>query len=118
MDTDHFASRGVYRRFMLDFDGYLGIADSVFAQRPEARQAFLGAVRREHSVFRLAKFFHACVEAEQRQTALTRLRSIGYPGSTLLAMRLLAATGPLVKVAVAVRRVLRRLGGSGRLQTS
>jgi abequosyltransferase len=108
MDTDNFSSRGVFRRFLLDFDGYLGIADTVFGNRPKVRNAFLEAMRREHGVFRLAKFYHGCVDLSQRQIALARIRSAGYSRRQVLAMKAIAHTGPLVSAAVALRRRIRQ----------
>ncbi len=116
MDTDHFASRGFFRRYLLDFDGYLGIADDVFGKRAAIRAAFLEALRREHSVFRLAKFYRACANDAQRQTALSRLRAVGYSGAQMAAMRAVANTGPLVTLAATLRRHARRLVGRVRYQ--
>jgi abequosyltransferase len=112
MDTDHFASRGVFRRFMLDFEGYRRIADDVFPGRPRVREAFLGVVRREHGTLRLAKFYRACATADERNSAQAIVTLLGYSSGQRLSMQVIAACGPLLDTAVAVRRGLRRrLGG-------
>jgi abequosyltransferase len=118
MDTDNFASRGLFRRYMLDFDGYLGIADDVFGTRPKVRQAFVRAIQREHGLFRLAKFYGACADATQRRTALARLRTVGFSEGQMLFIQAVASTGPLVDLAVALRRYARRRFGRSRHQAS
>ena len=118
MGTDNFSQRGIFRRFMLDFDGYLGIADSVFQGRVEVRQAFLGAVQREHKLHRLAKFYHDCKTAEERQRALAAVRSVGYSRAMIFWMRVLAGGGVLVTLAVALRRAARRMTGRLRYANS
>ena len=107
MDTDHFASRGVFRRFMLDFEGYRRIAYDVFADRPRVRSAFLGVVRREHGILRLVKFYRACTP-EQRRSAHEVLEALGYSSTQQRSMRAIAGSGPLVDAAVALRRTFRR----------
>lgn len=111
MGTDNFSQRGIFRRFMLDFDGYLGIADTVFQGRVEVRRAFLEAVQREHKLHRLAKFYHGCKTAGERQRALAAVRSLGYPRATVRWMRVIAGGGALVTLAVALRRLARRITG-------
>jgi hypothetical protein len=111
MGTDHFSQRGVFRRFMLDFDGYLGIADSNFRERPIVRQAFLAAVRREHRVLRLVKFYHACASADERRVAKVAVRAAGYGELTVFGMRAAAGTGYLIVWAVGTRRLVRRAVG-------
>jgi abequosyltransferase len=114
MDTDNFASRGIFRRFMLDFEGYLGIADSVFAARPGVRSRFLAAVRREHGLFRLVKFYRAATGGDQRKAALTALSRVGYAASRVAAVRVLASAGPLVDLGVVSRRFVKRSFGRRR----
>jgi abequosyltransferase len=111
MGTDKFSQRGIFRRFMLDFDGYLGIADSVFRSRPRERLAFLEAVRREHPVYRLAKFYHGCKTAAERDRAIAAVRAVGYPEATIWWMRMIAAGGAFVTLAVVLRRAVRRTTG-------
>lgn len=118
MDTDHFSSRGVFRRFMLDFDGYLGIADVTLAGRQSARQAFLAAVRREHRLYSLAKFYHACADGAQRELALARLVAVGYSKRQVRLIQALASTGPLLPAAVIVRRHIRQFVGRMRYRTN
>jgi len=111
MDTDNFISRGLFRRYLLDFDGYLGIADEVFGKRARVRAAFLEALQREHGTFRLAKFYRACADQEQRRAAVSRLRAVGYSNARVFAIRAVASTGPAVTAAAALRRYARRLAG-------
>jgi abequosyltransferase len=111
MDTDSFASRGVFRRFLLDFDGYLEIAQMLWRANPRVRSAFLSVVGRSYSRYALANFYHSCADAAQRQTALARLRSIGYSDAQIRIVRTLASTGPLLPWAALANRHLRRLWG-------
>lgn len=117
MDTDNFISRGLFRRYLLDFDGYLAIADEVFGRRAQVRTAFLEAVQREHGVGRLAKFYRACADRTQRGEARSRLRAVGYSSARVLLVQALASTGPLVTAAAMLRRHARRLVGRLRYQT-
>lgn len=117
MDNDNFSSRGTFNRFMLDFDGFLRIADDVFGQRHRVREAFHGAIRREHSVFRLARFYGACTDAAQRRQARVTVANVGYPWIERTSMRLLGRTGRILDAAVTMRRVVRRSMGRFRFET-
>ena len=114
MGTDNFASRGVFKRFLLDFDGYLAIASDVFGDRPNVSEAFLGVLRREHRVFRLAKFYRAASNKTQREVAQARLRSTGHSAIRIRLVECLALLGPILDAAVVIRRTTRR--GLGRFR--
>src|SRR5256886_15102916 len=42
-DNDSFSSQGIEKRFMLDFDGYLLLANELFGGDPPVKNAFLQA---------------------------------------------------------------------------
>jgi O-antigen biosynthesis alpha-1,3-abequosyltransferase len=109
LDTDNFASRGVYRRFLLDFDGYLEIANTVWGARSAVRSAFVRVIAREHGKYALAKFYHSCRDAAQRQTALSRLKALGVTAAQIRVIVAIASIGPLLPYAAVARRKLRRL---------
>lgn len=114
MDNDSFASLGFYRRSLLDFDAYIRIADDVFGDRPRVRRAFLHVLRRERNVLRLAKLYVACTDDTQLRTVDDRVRRAAYTMSQVFAAKTLAAAGPLLGVAVIVRRRLSRALGRWR----
>jgi abequosyltransferase len=111
MDTDSFASRGSFRRFLLDFDGYLAIARLLWDGRPQLREAFLAAVRRSYAKPSLVRFYRSCKDSAQRQTAIDRLRFVGYSAVEIRSIRVIASLGPLLPVAALVRRTLGRRWG-------
>jgi len=46
--NDSFATEGLLRRYMLDYEGYLALADAVFFENPIRREAILSVLRKEH----------------------------------------------------------------------
>lgn len=55
MDNDSFSSNGLVSRYMLDFNGYLRIANKLFSDDRRTREMFLKVMTREHRWFRLLK---------------------------------------------------------------
>jgi O-antigen biosynthesis alpha-1,3-abequosyltransferase len=114
MGTDNFSGRGFFRRYLLDFDGYLRISREILSTQPSARVAFLAVIRREHNFFRLLKFYGACSSAEEREVAIQRLRAIGHTGGYVRGIRAAAQFRPLVRLAAVIWREWRRFFGTVR----
>ena len=84
--NDHFAKDGEARRILIDLDGYLMLADDLYAARPERREAFLGLLRRAHRPLRTIAALRSRLEGEAWRAAARTLRRCGYPAALVAGM--------------------------------
>jgi abequosyltransferase len=77
-DNDSFSGQGIEKRFMLDFDGYLSLANELFESDPQVRRAFLQVMSREHPWFRLVKLRSAIQSSEAWGDLSAKLLVFGY----------------------------------------
>ena len=81
--NDSFSSQGIEKRYMLDFDGYLLLANELFHDDPEVRRAFLRVMTREHPWYRLVKLRSRIQSTERWEDISTKLSEFGYSWRTL-----------------------------------
>src|SRR2546430_3696260 len=77
-DNDSFSSQGIEKRFMLDFDGYLLLANELFGGDPPVKNAFLQAMSREHPWYRLVKLRSAIQSSKAWKDLSAKLVVFGY----------------------------------------
>lgn len=76
-ENDSFATRGVVRRFLIDLDGYLLLADALRLE-PRARAAFLAVMRREHPWYVYAEVRSRLASAAEWPSLREKLFGFGY----------------------------------------
>jgi abequosyltransferase len=107
-ENDSFATRGVVRRFQIDVEGYLRLADALFPE-PALRAAFLAVMRLEHPWWVYAEVrSRVAAPAEWRQLRAD-LRRLGHARWQLAVVGALGATPPLMALARWAWFGLRRL---------
>ena len=81
--NDSFSAQGLEKRYMLDFDGYLLLANELFAADVQVKDAFLQVMTREHPWYRLLKL-RSAIPSEEKWNALSKkLLRFGYSWRTL-----------------------------------
>lgn len=101
--NDSFSSDGLVSRYLLDFNGYLGIADKLFLHQP-TRKMFLKIMTREHRWFRLLKLRSHIRDAREWMMIKKLLIDIGYSPVTLALCGFLGRFRKLIVLAVLVRK--------------
>ncbi len=81
-DNDSFSSLGIEKRYMLDFDGYLLLANEL-AFDPQLKREFLRVMTREHPWYRLIKLRSAVQSTVAWRQISSRLLAFGYSQRTL-----------------------------------
>jgi len=82
-DNDSFSSQGIEKRYMLDFDGYLLLANELFEGDPQMKRAFLHVMSREHPWYRLVKLRSAIHSSKAWKDLSAKLLVFGYSRRTL-----------------------------------
>ncbi len=82
-DNDSFSAQGIEKRYMMDFDGFLMLGDTLFKDDPEVRRAFLHLMTREHPWYRIAKFRSAVASPSRWNEIHAKLVAFGYGRWTL-----------------------------------
>jgi abequosyltransferase len=81
--NDSFSSQGLEKRYLLDFDGYLLLANALFSDDPQVRRTFLRVMTREHPWYRLLKLRSAIHSSERWKDISAKLSEFGYSSRTL-----------------------------------
>jgi abequosyltransferase len=81
--NDSFSAQGLEKRYLLDFDGYLLLANELFDGDPPVRRAFLQVMTREHPSHRLIKLRSAIQSEERWEAICVKLLAFGYKKRTL-----------------------------------
>jgi abequosyltransferase len=81
--NDSFATGGLLRRYLLDYEGYLALADTIFSNAPERREAILTVLRREHQGWRLYKIRALAQHAKQWSNVHDLMRRCGHSEAEL-----------------------------------
>jgi abequosyltransferase len=82
-ENDSFSAQGLEKRYMLDFDGYLLLANELFNDDPQVRHKFLHVMTREHPWYRLLKLRSAVHSTERWNDISAKLSEFGYSSTTL-----------------------------------
>lgn len=89
-DNDSFSVSGVVRRYLIDFDGYLLLANTLFSD-VDVRRAFLSVMRREHSWYEFAELKSKIGSIAQWNDLEEKLREYGYSWVGLIIVRSLGS---------------------------
>jgi abequosyltransferase len=82
-DNDSFAGQGIEKRYMLDFDGYLLLANELFDGALQVKRAFLQVMSREHPWYRLVRLRSAIQSSKAWRDLSAKLLVFGYSRGTL-----------------------------------
>ena len=102
--NDSFLSQGIEKRYMLDFDGYLLLANELFESDPQVRRAFLQAMTREHPWYRLVKLRSAIQSSKAWKDLSAKLLLFGYSRRALAVCGFCGRFKTLVDAAVFLNR--------------
>ena len=102
MDNDSFSSKGVVNRYLLDFNGYKRIADSLFLD-DITHASFLSVLIREHKWYRILKLRANVISSEEWFNIKNILLGIGYSPFTLLLCGLFGKFKKLVSLLILVK---------------
>ena len=103
MDNDSFSSNGLVSRYMLDFNGYLNIANKLFFDE-STKIAFLKVITREHKWFRIVKLCSFILDDKQWIEVRKLLLDIGYPEFTLKICRIFGRFGKSISLLVYLKK--------------
>jgi len=106
-DNDCFSAGGIEKRYLLDFNGYLKLADALWADDSEVRKAFLQVMKREHKWYRLIKL-RVNISKQSWQSFSTLLPKFGYGRRLLSFVNFCGYFRLPVKIAVYLRPKIRR----------
>ena len=107
-DNDSFSEQGVVRRFLIDLDGYLLLADTLFPNG-DVRRAFLSVMRREHGWYVFAELRSKIDDTEQWNDFERKLIEYGYARDKLSIVRTLGSFKYIMMAARALWTALKRL---------
>ncbi len=97
-ENDSFSKGGVVRRFLIDLDGYLLLANTLFSD-VDTRQAFLAVMRREHPWYVYAELRSRINNREQWRDFKKKLLEFGYEPWKIAVVGALGALPPVMVVA-------------------
>lgn len=103
-------SGGLVKRFLLDFDGYLKLADKYFANDQDSRRSFLKVMTREHPWYTVV---HVASLINDKQSWLqfkNKLIAFGYSPIMIKFCRFWSMNRGLVAIAVKLKRRVVRSG--------
>lgn len=87
--NDSFLERGYFKRYMIDIDGYLLIADSLFSD-DTARRSFLAVMQREHKWYAFTTLRYLAPNKASWNDLEQKLLSYGYPFTKLLIVKFIS----------------------------
>jgi abequosyltransferase len=109
-DNDYASTLGIEKRYLLDFDGYLRLAEDLFGDHQILRAEFLRVMTREHPWYRLLRFRASVSDPESWNAMTDKLSAFGYHPKMLQAIGVVGGRcRPLVELAVEARRAGNRL---------
>lgn len=103
-DNDSFSCNGMEARYLLDFNGYRKIADTLFSDDLEIKHSFLRVMAREHPWYRLVKLRSAIPSQRRWDEICEQLLPFGYGRGLLALCGLLGTLYPLVRLSLAINR--------------
>jgi abequosyltransferase len=114
--NDSFASLGIEKRYMMDFDGYMKLADQVFSSDPYLRRSFLRVTTKEHPWYRIAKLRSAVESLDRWKQIRAMLIQFGYGSLRLAICGILGSYKPVVNGLLYVNSKLARSRFYGHLR--
>lgn len=107
--NDSFLGDGQFRRFYVDLDGYLKLADDHFSHDPALRRSFLDVLCRGHSLFSL-KMRVKCSTHQQWRELRAKMIRCGFPRRLILVCDLVRPLKLPLRIPVWCIEYLRRRG--------
>jgi len=107
MENDSFSSNGVSGRFLIDYRGYMKIANGLFDDSL-SKQAFLNVMIREHGFFRLLKLRSSITDRSKWAEVELMLNEYGYNKYIIIISNYLGGVTFLVKMAVLLNDYIKR----------
>lgn len=109
MDNDSFSSNGLVSRYLLDFNGYLRIANKLFSGDRRTREMFLKVMTREHRWFRLLKLRAHVEDGQKWEEIRNLLLEFGYSPLVIDLCGFLGYFRRLVFALVSTKKIFARL---------
>ena len=110
-DNESFQNAGgLVKRFLLDFDGYLQLADKYFSDDIKVRDAFLKVMTREHPWYTLIHVISFIDNRDLWQQFRSKLLKFGYNPCMIIFCNFLGKNKNLVNTAVKMKRKIVRSG--------
>lgn len=78
MNNDSFSSNGLLSRFILDYDGYIKIANNLFSNDDILKKSFLNILKKEHGLLRLIKIRANINNSEEWINFKNYFHEVGY----------------------------------------
>ncbi len=107
-ENDSFSKNGVVRRFLIDIDGYLLLANTLFSDT-DVRHAFLAVMRREHPWYVYAELRSRINSRDQWRDFKRKLLEFGYEPWKIDVIGALGSLPPVMLIARLLWFGLRRL---------
>lgn len=104
-DNDSFLDKGVANRFLIDFDGYRLIGESLFFD-DGIRNALKRVMRRHHRWYSLSRLRSEVSRSKWKELKDT-LCNYGYGSGELLLIDMLGSSKPFVRLLLSIKRLLR-----------
>jgi len=108
MDNDSFSSQGLVKRLLLDFNGYLKLADKYFTDDKHERNAFLKVMTRTHCWYTIVNVTSFIDNIEAWHEFRGKLLAFGYGPRLIAFCYALGRYKKLVSLAVKMKRKLVR----------
>lgn len=104
-DNESFQNEGgLVKRFLLDFDGYLQLADKYLSDDRKTRESFLRVMKREHPWYTIINVTSFIESPEVWQQFRTKLLKFGYSPRMVAICYTLSRQKNLVSLAVRIKR--------------
>jgi len=110
-DNESFQNAGgLVKRFLIDFDGYLRLADKYLSSEPKAKEAFLKVMTREHPWYSIIHVLSLIHDPEVWLEFKNKLIAFGYNPALVKLCRFCAKYQGMVEIAVKLKRKVLRSG--------
>ncbi|MBU1086392.1 MAG: glycosyltransferase family 2 protein [Candidatus Omnitrophica bacterium] len=110
-DNESFQNAGgLVKRFYLDFDGYLKLADKYLSDDKDMRSAFLRVMTREHPWYTIINVTSFIKDPKEWKTFAMNMAAFGYSKSMIGFCRFWSKNRGLVSFAVNIKRKIVRSG--------
>lgn len=102
--NDSFSNQGIAKRYLLDFDGYLLLANQLFNDDLQVRRSFLHVMTREHPWCRLIKLRSEIRSPERWGEICMKLLEFGYSRNQVALCGVLGQARFIVRLALYLNR--------------
>jgi abequosyltransferase len=106
--NDSFSGNGLEKRYLIDFDGYLLLANLLFSGELEIKQKFLSLMTKEHKWYRLLKLRLAMKSTNNWDELTIKLLQFGYRPSILRICNLVGRFHFIVNIAMFLNVMLKK----------